>query len=184
MRKFLSLLAVIPAKAGIQVFHIQLNKRFKTWIPAFAGMTTVGVFLLISSSSHAAWDEPPAVSTDPIGSPFYRHLAQQANLDLRTLVRFEKRGFGRNEICSLVLLSSATHVDIKDYGKRRLKDKVTIQQFADEGHVDYDDLMTRSREMKRRIEAMGDRNLPPPVYPEPSPSETPDDKKEKGKKQK
>ena len=31
---------VMPAKAGIHIFKPQVSRRVKTWIPAFAGMTT------------------------------------------------------------------------------------------------------------------------------------------------
>lgn len=143
---------------------------------------TVAFFL--AASAHAAWDEPPKVSTGPIGSPFYRHLAYELNMDLHDLAKFEKHGFGRTETCTLILISSATHVPLKEYGKRRLKDKVSLHQFADEAHLDFEDLHNRAKELKERIEAMGEENLPPPVYPEPSPSPIPEQKPEKPKKEK
>jgi tetratricopeptide (TPR) repeat protein len=52
-------LAVIPAKAGIQSVKRNLRDRFKTWIPAFAGMTTtLGiVFLAVSVFAQTDPDE-------------------------------------------------------------------------------------------------------------------------------
>ena len=119
-----------------------------------------------------AWGEfdfTPTPSTGPIGSPFYRHLAHDFNLDLHDLVKLERHGFGREEVVTLVLISSATGVNVKEYAKRRLKDQVLLKDLAAEAKLDYPTLERRVRAIKKDIEARGDRNLPPPVY-EPSPT--------------
>ncbi|MCB4757193.1 MAG: insulinase family protein [Elusimicrobia bacterium] len=51
--------SVIPAKAGIQALNMFLRKWFKTWIPAFAGMT---ICVLVAGGLHAA---PPKVPPFP-----------------------------------------------------------------------------------------------------------------------
>src|ERR1043166_8330717 len=43
--------SVTPAKAGVQVLNILFNKKFTTWIPAFAGMTVITC--LIAPSAQA-----------------------------------------------------------------------------------------------------------------------------------
>ncbi len=144
--------------------------------------------MFFALSLNAAWQEPePEISTQPIGSPYYRHLAQDMNQDLRQLVKFEKKGFGRSEIVALIIISSTTGKPLKGYGNRRLKDKVTLQQLADEAHIDYAQLMTESKRVKELIEAKGDKNLPPALYEMgeilPTPSPTPLSKKD-AKKQK
>ncbi|MCB4755762.1 MAG: hypothetical protein LHV69_01785 [Elusimicrobia bacterium] len=125
------------------------------------------LLILFSPSLHAYEPEPEVkLSTNPIGSPFFRHLAFDRNLDLREVVKFEKKGFGRAETVTLILISSATGKPLKEYGKRRLKEKVTLRQFAEEAKLDYDALYRQARAIKEGIEAKGDKNLPPPVFDE------------------
>jgi hypothetical protein len=113
-----------------------------------------------------AWEPDHAVdvSTAPIGSPFLRHYAYDYNLDLKTLVKFEKRGFGRTEIITLALISEKTGKPMKEYGKRRIKDHVPIRTLAQEAGMDYSELHKKARQIKTEIEAKGDKNLPPPVF--------------------
>ncbi len=144
--------------------------------------------LLVTAApaAHAAfYEEEPRISTEPVGSPFYRHLAFERKVDLLELEKFEKHGFTRTEVCTIVLLSSATHVPMKTYGKRRLKEKISYEKLATEAHIDYSKLREDAHALKLKIEAMGSDNLPPPVYeptPAPTPSPTPEppsSKKEK-----
>jgi len=160
--------------------------KFKTWIPAFAGMTFL---LLISAQANAKGYKPDDVvlSTTPIGSPFLRHYAYDYNLDLNRLVRFEKRGFSRSEIITLALISEKTGKPMKDYGNRRLKEHVTLKQLAEEEGMDYAPLYEKAQTIKKAIEAKGDQNLPPPVFekkpdPDPSPTPPPLDEKEETEK--
>ena len=51
---------VNPAKAGIQAFNLFLRRRFETWTPAFAGVTTLAhvtffnAFVLVNVPLHLA----------------------------------------------------------------------------------------------------------------------------------
>jgi hypothetical protein len=121
---------------------------------------------LMGAVAHADYDydETPVVSTAPIGSSYYRHLAHMTNIDLRELEKFEQRGFGRTEINILILISSGSVQTLKDYGNRRLKDNVPLNDLIAEAHCDHDAIYAKARAMKAAIEAMGDQNLPPPVY--------------------
>lgn len=125
-------------------------------------------------------EEDVKVSTHPIGSPFYRHLAFDYNIDLRELVKFEKKGFGRTEIVTLILISTHTKIPLKDYGNKRLKDKVKLRTLAEEAKMDYDALYKQARTIKEQIEEKGDSQLPPPVF-EPQPTPTPIKKNKKKK---
>lgn len=116
------------------------------------------------------------VSTQPLGSSFYRHLAFDYGLDIRDLVKLERRGFGRGEVVTIVLVSKATGTSVKEFAKRRLKDKVPLKDLAAEAGLDYPTLLKNVRAIKEGIESKGDQNLPPPVY-EPTP--TPAAKKRK-----
>ena len=137
------------------------------------------VLLCAPVLARAAYDDEPEPSTAPIGSSFYRHLAFQMNLDLKELEKFEKRGFGRSEIITLIFISHSTGVPLKDYGKRRLKDKVSLRDLAAEAKMDYDTLEKNVRTVKEAIEAQGDTLLPQPVF-EVNTVET--EEKEKSKK--
>src|SRR4051812_30691544 len=89
--------------------------------------------LLLAAPLRAAYDEEESeISTAPIGSAFYRHLAFDFNLDLVHLEKFEKKGFGRGEVITLILISKATGKELRDYGKRRLKDQVPLETLAKE----------------------------------------------------
>ena len=124
-----------------------------------------GLVLLGSSVAHAAYPDPePSVSTAPIGSSYYRHLAQETSTDIRDLVKFERRGFGRTEINILILISNGSVQTLKDYGNRRIKESVPLKKLVSEAGKDFDEIYGRARELKSRIEKMGDSNLPPAVY--------------------
>lgn len=107
------------------------------------------------------------ISSTPIGSPFFRHLAYDFNLDLEELVKFEKKGFGRAETVTLVLLSKTTGKPLKEFGKRRLKEDVTLKTMAEEASLDYATLYKVVGFVKEGIEAKGENNLPPPVFQSP-----------------
>lgn len=111
----------------------------------------------------AADDESVKSSTHPIGSAFYRHLAYDFNVDLRDLYKFERRGFGRAEIITLVMISKSSGTVLKELGKRRLKADTALKTMAAEAGLDYDTLYRVVRVIKEGIEAKGDNNLPPPV---------------------
>jgi len=133
----------------------------------FLGLWILGVLLLFGFKNPGwAADEDSDVkkSTTPIGGFFYRHLAFDYNLDLKKLVKFEKRGFGRSEIVTLVLISEITGTPLKDYGKRRLKNDFTLKEMAEEAGLDYVTLYKTVGVVKKGIEAKGDKNLPPPVF--------------------
>jgi hypothetical protein len=131
----------------------------------FKRLLLLSALLLASATARASYQDPDVdVSTGPIGSSYYRHLAQMTNIDLHELVKFERRGFGRTEINVLVVISSGSIKTMKDYGNRRLKDNVPLDDLIKEAHRDHDEVYRRAREMKAAIEAMGDQNLPPPVY--------------------
>ncbi len=126
----------------------------------------------------AGFEPTPTPSTAPIGSSFYRHVAYDFNLDLRELVKLEKRGFGRGELVTLVLISSTTGTSVKDYAKRRIKDKVLLKDLAREAGLDYPTLQKRAQVIKLDIEARPDETLPPPLF-EPTP--TPPQRRKKAK---
>ncbi len=131
----------------------------------------------------AAYDEPE-ISTNPIGSSFFRHLAADYNLDIKELVKLEDRGFGRAETITLVLISSATGTYFKDLVKRRLKDKILLRDLAVESNLDFNTLWTQAQSIKATIETKGDQNLPPPVFATPAPTPEPEKKTKKEKKPK
>ena len=122
----------------------------------------------------AAAAMPPETepSTMPIGSAFYRHLAFDFGLDIRDLVKLERRGFGRGEVVTLVIIAKTTGTPVKEYAKRRLKDKVGLKELASEAGLDYPTLLKTVRAVKEGIESKGEENLPPAVY-EPSPTPEP-----------
>ena len=128
--------------------------------------------LTASAAAFAADDYGTEVSTQPLGSPFFRHLAFDFGLDIRDMVKLERRGFGRTETVAIVLISKATGTNFKEYAKRRLKDKVLLKDLADEAKLDYPTLMKNAKAIKEGIEAKGDQNLPPPVF-EASPTPEP-----------
>ena len=129
------------------------------------GFALAAALMWLALPVKAAWVEPePDISTQPIGSPFYRHLAQELNLDLRQLVKFEKNGVGRSEIVALIMISSSTGKPLRDYGNRRLKTNVTLEELAAEAHIDHAKLISEARGVKEQIEAMGETDLPPPLY--------------------
>lgn len=109
----------------------------------------------------------PEISSQPIGSAFFRHLAYDYHLDLQDLVKLEKRGFGRAETISLILISSATGTYFKDLAKRRLKEKILLRNLAAEANLNYETLQKEVIKIKTTIESKGDKNLPPPVFQEP-----------------
>lgn len=142
------------------------------------------IFVSLSWSPVRAYEEPTEISTQPIGSPFFRHLAADYHLDLKELVKLEKRGFGRAETITLVLISSGTDKTFKDLAKRRLKEKISLEALANERGIDYNKLYLDVRKIKEQIEAKGDQNLPPPVFETPSPTPTPVPKEKKKKREK
>jgi len=121
------------------------------------------------------------ISTQPLGSPFIRHFTHDYNFDIKKVARFEEKGFGRTEIITLAFISSHTGVELKVYGKRRLKMDVTLRELAEEAGMEYRPLYEKAARVKKEIEAKGDKNLPPPVFAEPKKSKK-DKKKEKKKK--
>jgi hypothetical protein len=138
-------------------------------------------FAAMSSYTHAAYEEEEIISTAPIGSSFYRHLARETNIDLRELVKFEKRGFGRTEICILILISTESVQTLKDNGNKRLKEQTPLKVLVKDANMDFDKVYAQARELKTRIEAMGDENLPEAIYEvaQSTPTETPKKKKKK-----
>jgi len=139
--------------------------------------------LFFQAAAHAGKKEKKdevQLSTTPIGSAFYRHLAHDRNIDLHELEKFERKGFGRAEIVTLVLISTATGKPLKEYGNRRLKDKVLLRDLAKESGLDYQTLFQKARAIKEEIEARGDKNLPPPVFEKvPKDNEIPEKKIDK-----
>lgn len=135
----------------------------------------------LSAAAAFAYEDGVDVSTEPIGSPFYRHLAYDFGLDIHDVVKLERHGFGRGEAVTLVLISKATGVSFKDYAKRRLKDQVPLKDLAAEAKLDYPTLLQNVRAVKEGIESKGDQNLPPPVF-EPTPTPEPR-RARRGKKQ-
>src|SRR5262249_54846231 len=101
-------------------------------------LLALGLVAAMASAAHAVSEEEPAVSTQPIGTPFYRHLAWDMNVDLRELVKFERHGFGRAEIVTIVLLSKTTGAALKDYGRRRVRDRTLLRDLTIEAGLDYD----------------------------------------------
>jgi len=158
--------------------------RFTTWILAFARMTArfkltvrprmmvclmTGLFFFVllgtaSPLQAASKDSETKISTQPIGSSYYRHLAFDMDWDLKKLVRYEKKGFGRAEIITLMLLSKITGAPLKDYGNRRLKKETTLKDMTEEAGLNYVTLYKIVRELKKGIESKGAKNLPPPIY--------------------
>jgi len=125
------------------------------------------------------------VSTVPMGSPFFRHLAYDYDLDIKELIKFEKKGFGRAETITIVLISLSSGKPLKHYGKRRLKEKVPLKTLAKEANLHYPSLYKIVRQIKEELEEKGDRNLPPPVFESPKEEKAKDkEKKEKKKKKK
>jgi hypothetical protein len=125
--------------------------------------------------ARAEYDDEPKVSTAPIGSPFFRHLANDFSLDIHDVALFEKKGFGRAETVTIVLISSVTGNSLKSYGRRRLKERVPLEQLAREAGLDYPTLLRVATIIKQGIESKGENNLPPPVFAAP-PSGKKDDK--------
>ena len=125
----------------------------------------------------AEWAETPTVSTQPIGSPFFRHLAVEMNQDLKELHKFEKAGYGRVEIITLLLLSQSTGLKLEEYANLRIKDRKSLRQLTADAKLDYGTIHQQARNLKEKIEAMGANNLPPPIFAEPSPTPTPKPKK-------
>lgn len=128
--------------------------------------------LFLSAGSVCADQFAPEVSTDPIGAPFFRHLAYDFGLDIRDVVKLERHGFGRGETVTLVLVAKATGTSFKEFAKRRLKDQVPLKDLAAGAKLDYPTLLKNVRAIKEGIEAKGDENLPPPVF-EPTPTPEP-----------
>lgn len=95
------------------------------------------------------------------------------------MVQYEKRGFTRTEMISLVLLSQSSGKTIKEMAKRRIKDKILLKDLAKEAQVDFEQLYSKARSIKSDIELRGESNLPPPIFETPSPSPTPVQKKKK-----
>ena len=137
----------------------------------FRRAAVIGAFLLAAATA-SAFEPAPTPSTGPIGGAFYRHLAFDFGLELRDLVKLERRGFGRGEVVTIVLISKATGTSFREYAKRRLKDEVLLKDLAVEAGLDYDTLQKNVKAIKEGIEAKGDVNLPPPVF-EASPSPVP-----------
>ncbi len=108
--------------------------------------------------------EEIAASTTPVGSPFYRHLADDFNIDIRELVKFERKGFSRTEIITLVLLSDSDVKKLKEMGNRRIKEHTPMDTFVQEAGLEYRSLLKVVRQIKQDIEERGDKNLPPPVF--------------------
>ena len=111
--------------------------------------------------------EEIAASTTPIGSSFYRHLADDFNIDLKELVKFERKGFSRTEIVTLVLISDSDVKKLKEIGNRRIKDLVPLEKLVKEAGYEYRTINKVVRQMKSEIEERGDKNLPPPVFEKP-----------------
>lgn len=130
-------------------------------------------------NAKGTYPEEVAVSTIPIGSPFLRHYANDYHLDLYELVKFEKRGFGRSEIITLALISQKTGKAMKEYGKRRLNEKVTLKALAEEAGMDYAAVYQDAQNIKKTVELKGDQNLPPPLF-----EKKPEEKKEEERKEK
>lgn len=128
---------------------------------------TFFIAVTLAGLAYADDSYDPKPSTAPIGSSFLRHFAYDFGFDLKELVKFEKRGFGRAEIITLALISMTTGKPLVDYGKRRLKENVTLKTIAEEASLDYPSLYQTVRTIKEDIEAEGDNNLPPPVFEDP-----------------
>lgn len=135
--------------------------------------------LLLSAPLRAERFEPE-ISTAPLGSPFFRHLAFDYNLDIRDLVRLERRGFGRGESVALVLIAKSTTTTVRELARRRLRDKTSLADLAKEMNLDYPTLRRNVEAIKEGIEAKGDQNLPAPVF-EPTPTPAPPKKKKRKK---
>lgn len=105
-----------------------------------------------------------SLSTTPLGSPFYRHLASDFDIPMKELVKFERKGFGRSEIVELVLISKNDVKKLKELGNRRIKDTVSMETLVKEAGLNYRDIVNVARDIKTEIESRGDKNLPAPVY--------------------
>lgn len=94
-------------------------------------------------------------------------------------MKFEKRGFGRSEIITIALISQKTGKPMKEYGKRRLNEKVTLKKLAEEAGMDYSALYKQAQDTKKNIELKGEQNLPPPLFEKkPDPASNDKDKKD------
>lgn len=140
------------------------NSRSAISIFFFSFISVTGLFF---GSARAADPFDVVESSGPLGSPFYRHLAFDFDLDMKKLAQYEERGFGRGEIITLVLLSKMTGTPLKDYGNRRLQERVRLEMLAEEAGIDYVTLHKAAQVVKEGIEAKGARNLPPPVFGKP-----------------
>jgi hypothetical protein len=104
------------------------------------------------------------VSTTPLGSPFYRHLAQDFDIPMREMIKFERKGFGRSEMVEIILIAKTGNKTIKELGNRRIKDHVPMETLAKEAGMNYREMSKAARDIKLDIEARGEKDLPPPVY--------------------
>jgi hypothetical protein len=85
-------------------------------------------------------------------------------MEVKELSKYEKRGFGRAEIITLVLISKKSGKKMKEYGNERLKKGTPLRDMAQREGMDYDELYKKVYVIKGDIEARGDINLPPPVF--------------------
>ena len=132
------------------------------------GIVAAFVCAVAATAQAAAFDDDVTVSTAPIGSAFYRHLAFDMNHDLKKLVRYERRGFGRAEILTLLVVSKVSGVPLKDMGERRLRKEASLEDLVQEAGLDYVTVYKIVRVLKEAIEAKGMAHLPPPVYENPA----------------
>src|SRR4051812_38488824 len=72
------------------------------------------------------------LSTTPLGSSYYRHLADDFDIPIKELVKFERKGFGRMEIVEIILIANSQEKPIKELGNRRIKDHVSMETLAKE----------------------------------------------------
>ena len=103
-------------------------------------------------------------STTPLGSPYYRHLAQDFNIDIKELVKFERKGFGRQEIVMLIIIANTLEKPLKEIGNRRIKEKVPMDVLVKEAKLNYGELVSAARDVKEDIESRGLKDLPKAVY--------------------
>jgi hypothetical protein len=104
------------------------------------------------------------LSTNPVGSPFIRHLASDFQVDVIKLSKFEKRGFSRSEIITLLLISEKTKKPMKELGTERLKSQIPLRDMAKREAMDYDELYQMVKDIKEDVESRGEHGLPPPVF--------------------